>query len=349
MSTTSLHNQQSGLVSIIVAIIFITIISLVTTSFALLSRREQRQALDRQLSTQAFYAAESGINDAIEKAKAGPINISDCNAAGSLSDSGSQLDDSLSYTCVLVDEKPKSLEFAPVSTDDSTIVKVQAAVPIGKIRISWQDFEGSKVFADNDKYYLPQASWNTDHPDTSYANNTGILRTTVIPVTTGMTRQSLVDNSQTLFLYPKESTTAGQSGEYTYQTGQASQGAYVEGKCNEDNNSAARPRYCNADINGLSGTTTYYIRLKGIYRSSRVTIQAFDTSGSDLNPLALESGQIVVDATGKATDVLRRVQVRVPVFTTYKTPEAALETTETICKKIEYTQNATTDLCEPYN
>lgn len=349
MSRIRLHNQQSGLVSIIVAIIFITIISLVTTSFALLSRREQRQALDRQLSTQAFYAAESGINDAVQAAKSGPINITDCGQASSLSDSGSQLNDALSYTCVLVDEKPKTLEFAPVTTDDSTIVKLQAAVPIGKIRISWQDFEGSNVFADNDKYYLPQASWNTDHPDTSYANNTGILRTTLIPITSNMTRQGLIDASQTLFLYPKASSTVNQSGNYNYQPGQVNQGEYIDGQCNASNNTASRPRYCNVDINGLNGTTTYYLRLKGIYRNARVTIQAFDTSGSDANPLALESGQIVVDATGKATDVLRRVQVRVPVFTTYKTPEAALETTETICKKIEYTASNTTDLCEPYN
>ena len=42
------------------------VMSLIVLGFAQISRRNQRESLDRQLSTQAFYAAESGVNDARE-------------------------------------------------------------------------------------------------------------------------------------------------------------------------------------------------------------------------------------------------------------------------------------------
>jgi hypothetical protein len=57
--------REGGFVSIIVCMIIMTILSLITIGFAQIMAREQRQALDRQLSSQAFYAAESGVNDAL--------------------------------------------------------------------------------------------------------------------------------------------------------------------------------------------------------------------------------------------------------------------------------------------
>ena len=43
----------------------IVIISLIVLGFAQLARRNQRQTLDSQLSTQTYYAAESGVNAAL--------------------------------------------------------------------------------------------------------------------------------------------------------------------------------------------------------------------------------------------------------------------------------------------
>jgi len=65
-NTESLQRNQSGMVSIMVTMILMIVMSLIVVGFAQVSRRNQRVALDRQLSTQAFYAAESGVNDARE-------------------------------------------------------------------------------------------------------------------------------------------------------------------------------------------------------------------------------------------------------------------------------------------
>lgn len=350
MSIMKLRNQESGLVSIIVAITFVIIISLITTSFALLSRRESRQALDRQLSTQAFYAAESGINDAIKAIEGGPTSITSCDGVNTLSASGPELDDKLSYTCVLVDEAPASLQFGPIDTDSSKVVKVQATGTITKLRISWQDYGGRTTFAPSGFPFLPQQSYNATNPS-SFANNTGILRTTIIPVTGNINRADLINNSQTLFMYPRGVATSGQIGNYGYATGQASQGAFVDGQCHVDNtnSSPGLPQYCNVDVTGLgaAGTNTFYVRLKGVYRSAKVSIQAYGgAAGTDLLPLT--DGQVVIDSTGKANDVLRRIQVRVPVNTEYDIPEFALESADSICKKTLVTSFSIVDGCEPY-
>ena len=49
---------------VLLTMILMIVVGLIVLGFAQISRRNQRQALDRQLSTQAFYAAETGVNDA---------------------------------------------------------------------------------------------------------------------------------------------------------------------------------------------------------------------------------------------------------------------------------------------
>ncbi len=55
--------QENGFASLVVAFIFIIVMALVTVGFSQVARREQRIALNNQLTTQAYYAAESGVND----------------------------------------------------------------------------------------------------------------------------------------------------------------------------------------------------------------------------------------------------------------------------------------------
>ncbi|MBP7834832.1 hypothetical protein KA025_01965 [Candidatus Saccharibacteria bacterium] len=67
---TNLSLNQSGATAIMFAMFFIIVISLLTIGFATLVRKDQRAALDKTLSSQAEYAAESGVNavrDYIEK------------------------------------------------------------------------------------------------------------------------------------------------------------------------------------------------------------------------------------------------------------------------------------------
>src|ERR1035438_10159281 len=119
----NIGSNQSGVVSIFVTLIIMIILSIVVIGFSQISRREARAALDRQLSTQAFYAAESGINDAysiVNKAIGTPLGpipaTSQCNSPSYINGTSNQIDpttNTASYTCLLVNVQPTYLTFLP--------------------------------------------------------------------------------------------------------------------------------------------------------------------------------------------------------------------------------------------
>lgn len=321
------HQGEQGFVSIIVSIVVISILSLITISFAYLMRREARQSLDRQLSSQAFYAAESGINDAINKLKSNPsYSANDCN------NTGRDLDNSLSYTCVLVDNTPDNLEYSPIDTEKSTIIRMDAPGATA-LNISWQPNDGKQNYVQDipqiptSEHNLPVASSNS--PFATQVRESGVLRVSVIPVpNSGISRQGLIDQTQTMFLYPNSKDQAGQKGSYAFSNNPNTQGGFINGECNAN----STPYNCNIQITNLpAGVETYYLRLKSIYTPQRVQISADNVQGGRIS---FGGVQAVIDSTGKANDVLRRVQVRVPLSTDYVYPEFALETTDTLCKKL---------------
>jgi Tfp pilus assembly protein PilX len=64
MKKKRLEQNEQGLVAIVIVSTIIVILSLMTIGFSRIMDRELRQALDRELASQAHYAAESGLNDA---------------------------------------------------------------------------------------------------------------------------------------------------------------------------------------------------------------------------------------------------------------------------------------------
>ncbi len=329
-----LAKDEKGIASIMVAGIFIVIISLVATGFATLMRREQRQALDKQLSTQAYYAAESGVNDAIKYLASHPsAKSSDCNKTADVTGNTSfgTNNDTISYTCVLVDATPDSLNYNPISTDKSTVLKLTAP-GVKSIKISWQPNSGANYVTDPTGHPLPQQASNS--AISSQVRDSGILRFSLFPVQPPITREKLIRQEQTLFLYPSKDASAGNFGTHSYTEGKNGQGLFIDGKCNTGNTS---PNNCNVIIDNLPSTDEYYIRLKSIYAQQNVQITAYDDHNAEGGRIEFGGVQAVIDATGKANDVLRRIQVRVPIKADYIYPEFAIETTDTLCKKLVWT------------
>ena len=174
--------KQSGFVAILVTMILMVITSLVVLSFAFLARQNQTRNLNSQLSTQAFYAAESGINVAASKLRqpGGLSDITKCSDTSQLSDS-QQVgdDDTVKFTCVLVDQAPTNLKYYPISTEKSTVVHVKTSGNPTSMLVSWQSASPQKhTFMASSNFVLPQEkSDNKMIQD----GGTGILRTTVIP------------------------------------------------------------------------------------------------------------------------------------------------------------------------
>ena len=94
-------------------------------------------------------------------------------------------------------------------------------------------------------------------------------------------------------------------------------------------------------IHLLSGNLK--MRVTALYGTASASITATQTDGS---PVRFRNAQVMVDATGKASDVLRRVQVRIPVLQNNEyAPSFAVQGSGSICKRYEtYTTNTSSDL-----
>ena len=330
MNKQRLGQDQRGLVSILVTMVILLIISLIVIGFARLSQREQRQALDRQLSTQAFYAAETGVNDAVEALRTNP-SLEKTNCGGTLSaTTGSNVIDAennVSYTCVLIDPTPTSLEYASIDTDQGTVIPVQPrSATLERLTIGWQDKAGGTSFngcptPSGGEYVFPAAAnWPS-------GCSAGVLRIDLVPNDASMTRAGLISRTLTVFLYPQNGSTGATS--YGYNVSAPDQGAVIPVNCN----TSATPRSCNISItfSGNTGVNNYYLRARSIYRNSNMSLTGYTTG----NVLAeLVNAQAIVDSTGKANDVLRRISVRVPMTNIgANVPSFGLLTADSLCKR----------------
>lgn len=353
MNIKKLHGTdgQTGFASLVIALVLVIVLSLITVGFAELMRKEQRSALDKHLSSQAYYAAEAGINDAAKaliagfsktKTICGPLAGSDITPGASYlrgtdrNKLGKEADN-VSYTCLLIDPTPQTLEYGPSSETQSKIVEitgVEASNPaqtaiIDHLTISWEDPERRADFAGNDRTFSPMSGSG------AWSSNTGVIRIGLTPlVSGGINRAYLKANTYHAFLYPNAygsaSTNANSYPSYEFDSGTGDKGGVIlNGNCNAN----SRPRYCNATINmGSAAQANFLLSLRWIYSTSRITISAYDSSNQ---PLRIKNAQTLVDSTGKAQDVLRRVQVRIPARNNYDHTDYGLEIMGGICKQMQ--------------
>lgn len=350
---TKLKDNQRGMASIAIAMVIMILITLLVTSVALVTRREQRRSLDRQLNTQAFNAIEAGISDA-KAALSGenPIiddDITNCEGTESfiskahLGSANSEIGSNITYSCVLINKTKVTNYQKTVANpaDGAFIVPIDAdSGHINKIRVSWQEKSGGNSFTSDYKLSSTIAS--------------PVLRTVLLPNYNGKSKTELTKLSHTMFLFPKGNTTAGSAGGTSFigdvapvpvnqadSDADSRQGQFVSGNCNTSNvgnNSVSgkRAEYsCSVDIQ-VGGASKYYLVIQPLYKSASVDITAFDSSD---NTLTLLNGQAIIDVTARAGDVIKRVQARIPSGESNELnkgvipyPGAAVATVNSLCK-----------------
>lgn len=359
---TKLSKGDDGFASIVIAIILVLVLSLMTVGFADLMRKETRSALDKQLSSQASLAAETGINDAAKalnsgfafaKTQCGPLKSGDMGymTAGwdTLGDNKVSANTASSYTCLTIDPAPDTLEYGAIDFNQSkavTISGVKASdgvtgVAIGTLTISWQDSNGGQDFVSG------PAALSHKFKTASDWSSTGLLRVGLTPLgVDDIGRDAMIRNTSTLFLYPNSAPSPSimmnqyNTATQAFYTGQNnSSGGIVDGSCNP----GSRPRPCNVNIAGLN-QQNYLLDLRSVYRKTKVTISAYDTLGSRIK---IRNAQTLIDSTGKAQDVLKRVQVRIPTRTEYFHSDFSLQTAGDICKQLRLTPDSGSNTCQP--
>lgn len=335
MRKSKLHNDQTGLVAFMVVMIIMILLTLIVLAFGKLVRREQREALDRQLNTQAFYAAESAVNDAADALKRFPALanqdydqcdqfVAAANAAGA--SISSVLDGPIVYSCLLVDPSPPELNYDTVPTAESVALPIRSGngAPITSLEIYFNDsqLENNVSLTACPGLGVFPVLW----PATCQI---GMLRLELVPFTGAKSRDQLIQDRAIAFVQP---ASGGASTSFSYASaagaGGASQGLPIRVTCS----AATVPRRCKVTITGLpAGMSSGYLRMRSIYRTTGVTIRAF----SGPTQVELSGAQAQIDATGRANDILKRIKVTRPIGNGDDLfPEFALQSTHTQCKRI---------------
>lgn len=327
-------NNQQGFVSIIVTMIIMAVLSLIVLGFAQLARREQRQALDRQLSTQAYYAAESGINDARAYLAAHPdFSNQQCSTTIPAVSSNVSASGVVAYSCLLINSALPDLRYQDVSTNTPTIVPINTSAALTDLTIEWeQKDKPTQSLYTGTKF--PAAGIGAG----KWGDNVGVLRVDLVPATPPLDRDTMRNNTFTAFLYPS----SGGSNTLPRVTAPNQQGQIVPVKCS----TSATKKYCWTTITNLGGQK-YFLQLKSIYTASDVQIEG--TMGFGGSQAIFTGAQSEVDSTGRANDVLKRLKVRIvdpssegpiPKGSIVYPPDYALDSGSGICKQLSVSPTA---------
>ena len=346
MHTTK--NDERGFASIVIALVLIIVLALFTVGFAQLARREQQTALDKQKATQAQYAAESGINNVYKDILAGKVNdkadgtscLSVANPDGKNTINSNALTatpdinqtNGVSYSCAMVSLNTDNLKIDKFPPTSGRHMMFSTSANLTSLNIQWGSATGVTT---------PAPSFNASQPLLTSQNGwkyPAVIEFSITPLdgmpSTGNIEKYLVDNTFTFYGYPYG------SGVNTVSYAPGSAGQVVSGKC-----SAGTGAYpCSVQLTGLGGKH-FVIHMVDFYNTSNVLICANGSPSTTTCPTGSSvtfQGEPMIDVTGKARDVLKRIRVRLFIHGSSDhlpddnaiLPNNALEA-QNICKRIQ--------------
>lgn len=297
----------------VIVILIMTLLSLIVLAMTKNANREQEQSLERQLSSQAFYAAESGINDARDyftqhahdAVNPAPTEKKMCDGSETGATAGNQFPGYLSrvgsnvnhYSCVLYDTTPESLVFSNVGTSDSVVMPLQddSGNAIDSLTFTWKRPNDANYDFSN-----CNALFSSGYPKEITDCDAGVLRIELID-TSDINRTALINNDFVAFVSP--GTGGSSTKHYVNGLGVANQGVSWQGDCTSGINGE-----CKLKIDGIS-RTRLMLHMRSVYNVNEVRIEGVNTPSGE--KIEFKNAQMMIDSTGKASDVLKRIQVRV--------------------------------------
>lgn len=322
--------DENGFAPIIVSIIIVTVLSLLTIGFVTLANNNTKNALNLQLSNDAYYAAESGVNDAIAAITHGftsPKTTCPPIPGNQYLDNSQVNGPQDFYSCLLIDPTPASLQYSSVVSTQPTIALLSTIDSSGN-PVAPADFifswEPSAQVETPPYSFAPSSFFPTCHSGALANNNgaclpmisdwiqrgkpiTGILRIALTPIGNGNNVPTDTSTTYTAFLYPlKGNGSINTAPAYSPSTVGASSGLEVSGNCS---NVSSQPDVCTVEV-PLGGLTKsgFIMSMSSLYTSSQVTVEAINNNG---NQLLFRNAQTLIDSTGNDHGTQRRIQVRV--------------------------------------
>jgi len=356
------QKDQSGMASIVVVGILITLLSLISLGFAKIMSRAVQNSINNETAYSANYAAQSGINDVATWLR-DPANINakathctdligtDSQHKGPFWDAANiSGDNNARYTCILLNQRPDTLVYDSITSLKSKVIKLTTDSTTGStdsFMFSWHSTVASKTSlpagsSPGFPNLINETNWNS-------SNYVPILRVTLYPVTTDGSIGSTQASSKTFCFYP---VSAGGQRQVEFDT--LADGSLQAVTCS---NSAAIGSFngtpidvCNVVIDNLVTVPSidyYYARITPIYGDVGLSVKANDIDNRVIKFIKV---QAVVDVTAKAGPAAKRLQARVdlggldgsgglvpsPNISPAENamPDFALRTAEDICKKL---------------
>ena len=310
-------NYQSGFVSIIVAALIMVLVSLITIGFTKAMQREQRQTIDRQLSRQALYAAESNINDVVAALRNDPnlpAQKTDCDVSSSPSVNNGVLEtNDVAYTCVIYDKTPTELDYK-LGTDESnvTLLRTASGNNFNSISVMWSQADGNNQISN-----LPNCS-NINTENVASRNGVPLIRFDLTDIS-ALRRDDLINKTDNMYLYPCQGGGGTNSTAYNSVT----KGRLIPVECVDATVS------CTLEITGLGSSNSYSLRMRSVYDEAYLSIIAVDTFN---NTVEFKQSQTSIDVTARAQDVVRRLRVSLPLEIAENPPEGVIQSFNGVCK-----------------
>ena len=353
----NIQKDQNGAAAML-TVIFITIILLVMTiSFIRLSIIEDRLTGDGDLSSRAYYATESGLEEAkraIRDFSKGTLDGTSLNGDSCLVPDG--YDGVLSppdrfdieITCMLIDLDPASYEFnlsSPNTTVKAPLQAILSGTPptdnFNEVRVKWHINANPTSDGDGE---LGGATGINLRPN---ADETSLLS---VPEWSEVERFPAMLDIQ-FFKQPDGNFTEDDLSSYRVYANptQAAPGPYTvfqgantigpeEGDIVPSNcEAAAAPGTfaCEVIFRGFPDDSDYFIQITNLYRQANVEVSVWN----GVNNKSFNGGQANVDVTARSGDVFRRVRATISLTEPSLLPDATITSSGSICKDFAITDN----------
>jgi hypothetical protein len=319
-----LAQKQTGQTSLIISMFLALIMGSIVLGLGTVTSAGSQQNVSSQESIQANYAAQSGINDAIQAIKAGaPIPLTSTQNCSTFINEIAQpqygfnniLNNSpkVYYNCIYITATPANLQFN-VNENQSTVVQINPSSKINDLTISWPAGSAGGNLSSCTQAaseFVPDEVWNCPFP---------VIRMDLYNPNASANNSSataLAENTDSFLLFPVDGGKGTQNVTFDQLINQP---MVLPADCTGST--------CTETLNFTSPFSNGYARLTSIYgEANNVTL-------SSSNPAAtFTDSQIEIDSTGVDQDVIQRLQVRVPLTASVGTaPNDAVSGGANLCK-----------------
>ena len=293
MTRERLNNR--GAVALITTIIISILLSIIITGVAIVMVSELRQSNDNEQSIRAYYAAESGVEDAINKAMILPHTDQDCSSPA-LS-KNLNLDPAnpgqVGWSCQQISFSGQPSGSLP-QADKAVQIDLEGSTNFHSATLEW-DAAPSHSYAAVPAGTLPQTSaWN---------NRPAALELTVVRYPNSPPFADSAIKIQNYLVLP------GPPGPSTDVVIGAAVGSNpLRGKC-----TAGGTYHCTVTIKNFNTSPeSYMLRLRTRYVGTDYKFTFFQGNNATGAQKVVFDGTATIDVTGKAGDVYRRVIYKIP-------------------------------------